>query len=150
MGRVRSALALAVAGALSLFAVLATHEILVFGAPGHGIIGQPGCAASLCPAMSVVITGLVFKAIGAGLALGVLGMLLPGGPARLWGASLLWAGQYLWALVGIASAYRVHFGTTWRWWEPFTSLIWHPVATPALMIAGLCAFLALDRLARVT
>ncbi len=139
-------MSLALAGAVSLFAALAAHESLVFGAHGHAIIGQPGCALSLCPSGGAIVVGLVAKAIGAGLALGVLGALLPAAPARLRGASMLWTVQYLWALVGIASSYRIHFGTSWRWWEPFVALIWHPVLTPALLVAGLAVMLAVDRI----
>ena len=44
--------------------------------------------------------------------------------------------------------YRGHFGTTWTWWAPFAELLWHPVTTPALLLAGLAGCLGLDRLAR--
>ena len=139
-------MSLALAGALSLFAALAAHEILIFGPRGHDIIGQDGCPQSLCPDMTAVIIGLLAKAIGAGLALALLGAIVPMNPARMRGAALLWAAQYLWALLGIASAYRIHFGTTWRWWEPFVGLMWHPLLTPALLLAGLAVFLGIDRL----
>lgn len=146
--RIGSAVSLMVAGAVSLFCVFATHEILVFGPHGHDIIGQANCPPSLCPPMAAVLTGLAAKSIGAGLALGCLGALLPAGPVRLRAGATLWAAQYLWGLVGIASAYRSNFGTTWRWWEPMIGLLWHPVLTPALLVAGLAVFLGLDRLLR--
>ena len=129
-------------------AVLIPTEILVFGASGHGIIGQADCPSSICPSLSVVIVGLAFKCIGVGLALGALGALLPDAPARLRGAMVLWSLQYLWALVGIARAYQIHFGTSWAWWEPFVALIWNPVLTPAVMIAGLALLLGIDRFLR--
>ncbi|WP_211315493.1 hypothetical protein [Roseicyclus mahoneyensis] len=137
---------LTVAGATSLFVAFAAHEISVFGIHGYGIIGLANCPPSLCPQMAAVLTGLAAKSIGAGLALGLLGALLPMGPARLRAAATLWAVQYLWGLVGIASAYRSNFGTTWRWWEPMVELLWRPVLTPALLIVGLGMFLGVDRL----
>jgi hypothetical protein len=144
--RLRAALSLGIAGALSLFAALLAHEILTFGSSGHGIIGRVTCPDWPCPTLSVITVGLVFKGIGAGLALACLGALLPHAPARLWGAGLLWVLQYLWGLVGIASGYRDQFGPDWHWWQPFAVLMWDPVTTPALLIAGLLACLGLDRL----
>lgn len=148
MGRshLRAALSLGLAGGLTLFAALLAHEILAFGASGHGIIGRATCPDWPCPTLSVIIVGLVFKGIGAGLALGVLGLILPNEPARAWGAGCLWAVQYLWGLVGIASGYREQFGPDWRWWDPFAVLLWDPLTTPGLLIAGLLACLLLDRL----
>jgi hypothetical protein len=144
--RIGSALALGLAGALSLFSAFATHEILVFGAQGHGIIGQANCPPSLCPPMAMVLTGLAAKSIGAGLALGLLGALLTAGPVRARAAAALWAVQYLWGLVGIASAYRSNFGATWRWWEPFFALMFHPILTPGLLLVGLALFTGAERL----
>lgn len=137
------------AGALSLFTALLTHEILSFGAAGHAIIGRATCPDWPCPTLSLIVVGLVFKGIGAGLAFGAFGALVPVPPARLWGAGVLWAVQYLWGLVGIASGYRDQFGPDWRWWEPFADLLWHPALTLGLLGAGLVLFLGLDRLSRL-
>jgi hypothetical protein len=144
--RIRSGASLALAGAVSLFVALAAHEVLSFGTFGHGLIDRASCEMSLCPTLSVVIAGLAFKSIGAGLALGFLALLVADDPARRSAAILLWLMQYLWSLIGIASGYRGNFGTTWRWWEPFAGLLWDPVMTPALMIIGLTVFLATDRI----
>lgn len=125
---------------MSLFAALLIHEIFTFGASGHAIIGRADCPDWPCPTLSLIVVGLVFKAIGAGLAFGVFGALVPHAPGKAWGAGLLWMVQYLWGLVGMASGYREQFGTTWRWWEPFAELLWQPLLTLGLMLGGLLAF----------
>ena len=134
------------AGALSLFGALLAHEIVSFGAAGHAVIGLADCPDWPCPTLSMIVVALVFKAIGAGMAMGVLGALVAQAPARLRAAGLLWTVQYFWGLVGIASGYRDQFGTTWRWWEPFAVLLWQPALTLGLMAAGLALLIGLDRL----
>ena len=147
-GRLGSALSLALAGALSLFAALLAHEILTFGASGHAIIGQAECPDWPCPTLSVIIVGLVFKGIGAGLAFAALGAFVTLAPSRLRAAGLLWIVQYLWGLVGMASGYREQFGTTWAWWEPFAELLWQPALSLGLMAAGIVLMLGIDRVLR--
>lgn len=141
-------MSLALAGALSLFAALVIHEILSFGAAGHAMIGRADCPDWPCPTLSLIVVGLVFKGIGAGIAFAVLGLLMAQAPGRLWGAGLLWVVQYLWGLVGIASGYRDQFGSTWRWWEPFAELLWQPVLTLGLMAAGVGLMVGIDRVLR--
>jgi len=149
-GRLRPAVTLALAGGLSLFAVLLIHEVLAFGTQPHDLIAPAGaaCAGPPCLTMGTVVTGLVAKAIGAGAVFAVIGAVWTTGAARWTIAGGFFALQYLWSLIGIASGYRGHFGTTWTWWAPFAELLWHPVTTPALLLAGLAGCLGLDRLAR--
>ena len=148
--RGRAAASLALAGGLTIFAVLLTHELTVFGGAALGLIrpGSAPCPAPPCLTMDMIVWGHVAKAIGAGLVFAVIGAIWTRGPLRLAIAGGFWVLQYLWSLVGIASGYRAHFGSGWAWWEPFAELLWHPVTTPGLMLAGLAACLALDRLAR--
>lgn len=150
IARLRSALTLALAGALSLFAVLLLHEVLAFGTLPHDLIAPAGapCPEPPCLTMGTVVTGLVAKAIGAGVVFAAIGAIWTTGAARRVIAGGFFALQYLWSLVGIASGYRRHFGTGWDWWEPFAVLLWHPVTTPALLLAGLAGCLGLDRMVR--
>jgi hypothetical protein len=149
-GRLRPALTLALAGAASLFAVLLTHEFLAFGTQPNDLIAPAGapCPEPPCLTTGMVVTGLVAKAIGAGFVFALIGAVWTSGAARWLMAGVFFALQYLWSLVGIASGYRGHFGSTWAWWEPFAELLWHPVTTPALLMAGLVGCLGLDRLVR--
>lgn len=148
--RLRAALTLAVTGAVSLFAVLLIHELLVFGGPAMGLI-QPAsavCATPPCLTVDMIVWGHVAKAIGAGVVFALVGAVWTGGRKRWAIAGGFWALQYLWSLVGIASGYRAHFGTGWTWWEPFAQLLFHPLTTPGLMLAGLSVFISLDLAAR--
>lgn len=148
--RLRAALALAAAGAVSLFAALLVHELSAFGGPALGLI-QPAsapCAEPPCLTVGLVVSGHVAKALGAGVVFALIGAFWTRGPARWIIAGAFWALQYLWSLVGIASGYRAHFGTGWAWWEPFAELLFHPLTTPGLMLTGLAAFLLLDRAGR--
>lgn len=143
---VRAATALAFAGGISLFAVLLAHEILSFGAPGHGLLNAD---RSLCPDIACPTTGLILvahiaKAIGAAILFGFIGVVWPSGRLRLGVAALAFALQYLVSLVGMASGYRAQFGTTWAWWEPFAELLWQPVVTLPLLASGLALLLILD------
>jgi hypothetical protein len=149
-GRVRSALSLALAGAVTLFAALFVHEMLVFGPGGHDLIasGTAPCPEPPCLTTGTVVTGLIAKAIGAAMAFGVIGAVWVAGPVRRGLGVALWSVQYLWSLVGMASGYRDGFPGDWDWWEPFAVLLWHPALTPALMALGLAVFLGLDRLGR--
>ncbi|MCT4684124.1 MAG: hypothetical protein N4A39_10390 [Roseicyclus sp.] len=149
-GRLRPALTLATAGAVSLFAVLLVHEFLAFGTQPNDLIAPAGavCVAPPCLTTATVVTGLVAKAIGAGVVFAIIGAVWTAGRARWLIAGGFFALQYLWSLVGIASGYRGHFGTAWAWWEPFADLLWHPVTTPALLMAGLVGCLGLDRLVK--
>lgn len=149
-GRIRPALALAAAGGLSLFCVLLLHEVLVFGAQAHDLIAPvtAPCPEPPCLTTGMVIAGHVAKAVGAGIVFAIIGAVWTMGPARWMVSGLFFALQYLWSLVGIASGYRLHFGTGWDWWEPFAQLLWHPVTTPALLLAGLAGCLGLDRVVR--
>lgn len=148
--RLRAAARLAIAGGLSIFAVLLIHELTVFGGAALGLIrpGSAPCPAPPCLTVGVIVWGHVAKAMGAGLVFAVIGAIWTRGPARWAIAGAFWVLQYLWSLVGIASGYRAHFGSGWTWWEPFAQLLWHPVTTPGLMLVGLLACLTLDRLAR--
>ncbi|NKX43539.1 hypothetical protein [Roseicyclus persicicus] len=149
-GRLRSALSLALAGAVTLFAALVLHEMLVFGPAGHDLIGNGStpCPAPPCLTTGTVVTGLIAKAIGAAFAFAAIGAIWAAGRARTGLGAGFWALQYLWSLVGMASGYRDGFPGDWDWWEPFAVLLWHPVLTPALMALGLGGFLGLDRLVR--
>jgi hypothetical protein len=149
--RARAAARLAVAGGLSIFAVLLIHELTVFGGAALGLIRPGGapCATPPCLTVDVIVWGHVAKAIGAGIVFAVIGAIWTRGPARWAIAGSFWVLQYLWSLVGIASGYRAHFGSGWAWWEPFAELLWHPVTTPGLMVAGLGTCLLLDGLTRL-
>ncbi|MEX3014471.1 hypothetical protein [Gymnodinialimonas hymeniacidonis] len=144
----RAAFALALAGATSLLAVLLAHEILTFGAPGHGLINADRsiCPDIACPTTGMIVVAHIAKAIGAAFLFGIIGAVWISGRTRIAVATVAFSLQYLWSLVGMASGYRIHFGTTWAWWEPFTELLWHPALTLALMVAGLALLFALDRL----
>lgn len=145
--RLKAAASLALAGGLSIFAVLLIHEVSAFGGATLGLIG-PGsgpCAAPPCVTMGTIVSGHVAKALGAALVFAVIGAIWTRGPARLAIAGGFWALQYVWSLVGIASGYRAHFGSGWAWWEPFAELLWHPLVTPGLMLLGLAVCLGLDR-----
>ena len=148
--RLRPALALAVAGALSLFPVLLLHEFLVFGAQAHDLIAPASapCPDPPCLTSAMVVSGHVAKAVGAGLVFAIIGAVWTKGPGRWLIAAAFFALQYTWSLVGIASGYRLHFGTGWAWWEPFAVILWHPVTTPALLLAGLLACLGMDQMVR--
>ncbi|MBF9059927.1 hypothetical protein HKCCSP123_12115 [Rhodobacterales bacterium HKCCSP123] len=149
-GRLRPALTLALAGSASLFVVLLVHEILAFGTQPNDLIAPSGapCAEPPCLTTGMVVTGLLAKSLGAGIVFAIIGALWTTGPARWLIAAGFFALQYLWSLVGIASGYRGYFGTNWAWWEPFAELLWHPVTTPALLLAGMAGCLGLDRLVR--
>ena len=149
-GRLRPALTLALAGAVSLFGVLLAHELLAFGTEPHDFIAPAGapCPDPPCLTTGMVITGQLAKAIGAGIVFAIIGAIWTSGAKRWLLAGGFFALQYLWSLVGIASGYRSHFGTSWAWWEPFAELLWHPVTTPALLLAGLAGCLGLDRVVR--
>ncbi|WP_038650350.1 hypothetical protein [Roseicyclus elongatus] len=149
-GRLRAAFALSIAGALSLFAALMGHEFFVFGGQGHDLI-EPStalCAAPPCLTVEVVVSGQVAKAIGAAMAFAIIGVIWVQGRSRMLIGAGFWTLQFCWSLVGVASGYRLHFGTDWGWWEPFARLMWHPLVTPGLLVAGLAAFLGLDRVLR--
>ena len=149
-GRVRSALTLAFAGGSSLFAALMVHEFYVFGAATHDLIGSSSapCTEPPCLTTGVVVSGQIAKAIGAAMVFGIIGAIWHHGALRWMTAAGFWVLQYTWSLVGIASGYRLHFGTSWAWWEPFAELVWNPITTPGLLAAGLVAFVGLDRLLR--
>ncbi|MBY6201131.1 hypothetical protein KUV65_07160 [Maritalea mobilis] len=140
---------MAFAGATSLFAALTIHEILVFGPRNHDLIASSStpCTDPPCLTLGVVLTGQIAKAIGASLAFAIIGGIWSTGMARLGTAMGFWVLQYAWSLIGISSGYRVHFDSDWGLWGPFAELMWHPFLTPGLLIAGLGAFYALDRVA---
>ncbi|MEJ6389515.1 hypothetical protein [Gymnodinialimonas ulvae] len=145
--RLPAALALALAGGLSLFAALLTHEFLTFGAPGHGLLNADRslCPDIACPTTGMIVVAHVAKAIGAAILFAFIGVIWPSGGFRLGVAALAFTLQYLVSLVGIASGYRAQFGTTWAWWEPFAELLWNPLLTPLLLLAGLALLFGLDR-----
>jgi hypothetical protein len=146
-GRLNAATALAIAGALSLFAALMVHEILTFGGTGHGLINadRTVCPDIACPTTGLLLTAHIAKAIGAAFLFSVIGAIWVDGLARSLIAAAAFVGQYLLSLVGLASGYRAQFGTTWAWWEPFAELLWSPILTPALLIVGLTLTLGIDR-----
>ena len=148
--RLRSAVTLALAGGASLCIVLLIHEFLAFGVAPNDMIAPAGtpCPDPPCLTSGMVVSGAVAKGVGAGMILAIIGAIWTSGPARWAIAGGYWVVQYLWSLIGIASGYRLHFGTGWTWWEPFAELLWNPVTTPALMLAGLVGCLGIDRLAR--
>jgi hypothetical protein len=148
--RGRAALTLALAGGISLFAVLLAQELMIFGEGGHALIlaNAAPCPVVPCVTVSMVVAGHVAKAIGAALAFALIGAIWLGGAARWSIAAPVWVGLYLWSLVGIASGYRSQFGTSWDWWEPFAELLWSPAMTLGLMATGLLACVGLDRLGR--
>lgn len=135
---------------MSLFAVLLIHEFLAFGAYPNDLIAPAGapCPEPPCLTTGMVVSGQMAKAIGAGFVFALIGAVWTAGAARWLIAAGYWVVQYLWSLIGIASGYRLHFGSGWAWWEPFADLLWHPVTTPVLLLAGLAGCLGLDRLAR--
>ncbi|MFW5641136.1 MAG: hypothetical protein ACOCY0_00045 [Roseicyclus sp.] len=145
--RLRGAASLALAGSASLFAALLIHELVSFGGAARGLIGSGAapCPAPPCLTLGVVVSGQVAKAVGAAFVFAAIGAIWMRGQARWTVAVVYWALQYLWALLGIASGYRAQFGSGWAWWEPFAVLLWHPLLTPGLMLAGLAACLGLDR-----
>ena len=148
--RVNAALSLALAGAISTFAVLLSHELLVFGDAALGLIVPDAapCPAPPCLTVELIVWGHIAKAVGAAFVFALVGAIWTRGPLRWWLAGVVWVVEYLWSLVGIASGYRAHFGTGWAWWEPFAQLLWNPVTTPGLMLAGLMALFAMDRFGR--
>ncbi len=143
----RASLSLSCAGALALFAVLLAHEFLSFGPRGHGLINadRSTCPDIACPTTGILVVAHIAKAIGAAFLFGIIGAIWTSGVARLTITAAAFALQYVWSLVGMASGYRIHFGTTWAWWEPFAELLWHPATTLLLLALGLALCLSLDR-----
>jgi hypothetical protein len=144
--RLRSALSLALIGALTLSPLLAAHDILSFGPRGHDLIAPWGtnCTEWPCATMNLVVSGQIAKGIGAALVFALIGAVTISFRGRLGLGGAAWVVQYFWSLVGIASGYRGHFGTDWRWWDPFAKLLWSPGLTLGLMVCGLGAFLGLS------
>jgi hypothetical protein len=149
-GQARSAIALGLAGSVTLFAALLTHEILSFGATGHDVIAHDAVACTVLPCVTLgtIVTGHMAKAVGTAIAFVVIGALLVGRAARGPIAALIWVALYLWSLVGIASGYKALFGSDWAWWEPFTELAWSPGVTLGLMLLGLLCCAGFDRVTR--
>lgn len=143
--RLRSALSLALIGAVTLSPVLAAHDILSFGPRGHDLIAPWGttCTEWPCATMNLVVFGQIAKGIGAAMVFGLVGAFTVSLRGRVGIGALAWLVQFWWSLAGVASGYRGHFGTTWRWWEPFADLMWTPSLTLPLMAGGLAAFAGL-------
>jgi hypothetical protein len=146
-GRVRSGVVLGFWGALSLLGALLIHEWLVFGPSGHDLIAAASapCPEVPCITFSTIVTAQIAKAIGAAMLFAVIGAIWVTG-ARRWAVGVpVWLAEYLWSLVGIASSHRAAFGEDWRWWEPFATLMWSPILTPALALLGIGLWYGLDR-----
>lgn len=143
--RLRSALSLALIGALTLTPALTVHDILSFGPRGHDLIAAWGtrCTAWPCATMNLVVYGQIAKGIGAALVFGLIGAFTISLRGRLGLGAVAWVVQYFWSLAGIASGYRGFYDAPWRWWEPFAELMWAPALTLALMGGGLGMFAAL-------
>jgi hypothetical protein len=141
---------LALAGGVSLFAALIVHEFHIFGAQAHDLIAASStpCLDPPCLTVGMVVSGHIAKAVGAAMVFALIGAIWTRGAERMLIAAGYWVVQYTWSLVGIASGYRLHFGTGWAWWEPFAELMWTPIATPGLLAAGLVALIGLDRVLR--
>ena len=143
--RLRSALSLALIGALTLSPLLAAHDILSFGPRGHDLIAPWGtsCTEWPCATMNLVVFGQIAKGVGAAMVFALVGAFTVSRRGRLGVGATAWVVQFFWSLAGIASGYRGHFAESWRWWEPFAELMFDPVLTLCCLGIGLALFLAL-------
>jgi len=143
--RLRSALSLALIGALTLFPALLTHDILSFGSHGHDLIAPWGtqCTEWPCATMNFVVSGQIAKGVGAAMVFALIGAFTVSLRGRIGLGAAAWLVQFFWSSAGIASGYRDHFEAEWRWWEPFAVLMWAPALTLSLLGAGLAGFIAL-------
>lgn len=124
------------------------HEVITFGYGWGVLTGERD--RHLLNGYLTVPSMTLFQLIGGvidGVVLGILTVVFWGTWACVWVLSFAFVGLYFLAGNGTAVNYRVEFGATWQFPEPFWELLFHPVLTPALLVVGLWVFLALTRAA---
>lgn len=133
---------IALAGALSLYITWLFHEIVSFGI-GHGFLtGTRQLGGGVVP--SSISEMLFLRALLASISvlpLAGLGTLTRGKPGHRAVLALGWIALALIGLFMIADGYRIAFGTTWGWHEPFVQLMWSVWLTPLSLGIGLAIFL---------
>lgn len=100
-----------------------------------------GCHAADCAGIAVLLIASAFHVVAVALLFALAGALFPHGPNRTPILATLWLFSSLCLLTSIASGYRAGYGATWLWHEPFVELLFHPIVTPSLLVAGLIAHL---------
>jgi hypothetical protein len=131
----------ALGGTLSLLSVLFVHELASFGL-GHGLVrwSDTGCAAGDCAGIGLIVVTLGMTAVVLAPIFALAGAVTARWARRLPVLSALWLCLVILLLMQTANGYRAAFGATWLWYEPFVELMFQPLLTPALLVAGVAAF----------
>ena len=137
---------LALAGGLSLCITWLFHEIATFGI-GYGFLtGTRALGGGVVPnsLSEMLFVRAVFASIAA-LPLAGIGILTRGLTLHRTAIALVWIAIALAGLLVVADGYRIAFGTTWRWNEPFLELMWSIWLTPLSLVIGLVIFLVTSK-----
>jgi hypothetical protein len=142
--RLTQAIRTALAAIYTLIPTVFIHDVISFALiRPHIRWSDVGCTTGdACVGIAIVVFIYAMLALPVAIVFALAGALLSGLRPRRIVLMLAWLGVCGWMLIATASGYRIGYGATWRWYEPFWELMAHPILTPALLIMGLAGFYA--------